>query len=88
MVGRDMTGQSCALLLVNNKQRENFKFTSWVFNQTFELRIKLVHKTTKYGLAPLEVGPEFPLNLGFVNSDQMYSTTYLRIRLGIRTTGA
>jgi hypothetical protein len=85
-----MTGQSCALLLVNNKKLENFKFTSCgVFNQTFELRansgptfdgsktyfmvswtstnIKLVHETTKYGLAPLEVGPEFALNLGFVN---------------------
>ena len=85
-----MTGQSCALLYVNNKKLENFKFTSCVFNQTFELgansgptsdcaakpyfmvswtssTIKLVHKTTKYGLAPLEVGPEFALNLGFVN---------------------
>jgi hypothetical protein len=30
-----MTGQSCALLLVNNK--ENFKCKSCVFNQTFEL---------------------------------------------------
>ncbi len=29
--------------------------------------IKLVHETTKYGLAPLEVGPEFARNLGFVN---------------------
>jgi hypothetical protein len=29
--------------------------------------IKLVHETTKYGLAPLEVGPEFALNLGVVN---------------------
>jgi hypothetical protein len=25
--------------------------------------IKLVHETTKYGLAPFEVGPEFALNL-------------------------
>jgi hypothetical protein len=33
-----MTGQSCALLLVNNEKLENFKFTSCVFNQTFELR--------------------------------------------------
>ncbi len=85
-----MTGQSCALLYVNNKKLENFKFTSCAFNQTFELRansgptsdgakpyfmvswttsstIKLVHETTKYGLAPLEVGSEFALNLGFVN---------------------
>ena len=84
-----MTGQSCALLLVNNKTLENFKFTSCVFNQTFDLgansgptsngtktyfmvawtssTIKLVHETIKNGLAPLEVGPEFALNLGFVN---------------------
>jgi hypothetical protein len=76
-------------LLVDNKKLENVKFTSYVFNQTFELgansgptsdgakpyfmvswtssTIKLVHKTIKYGLAPLEVGPEFAHNLGFVN---------------------
>ena len=84
-----MTGQSCALLLVNNKILTNFKFTSCVLNPTFELgansgptsdgakpyfmvswtssTIKLVDETIKYGLAPLEVGPEFALNLGFVN---------------------
>jgi hypothetical protein len=29
--------------------------------------LKLVHETINNGLAPLEVGPEFALNLGFVN---------------------
>jgi hypothetical protein len=52
-------------LLIEGKFRANAKpyfMVSWTSST-----IKLVHETIKYGLAPLEVGPEFALKLGFVN---------------------
>ena len=68
-----MTGQSCALLLVKNRKlgkfSANFRWCQAIFYMVSwtSSTIKLVHETTKYGLAPLEVGPEFVPNLGFVN---------------------